>query len=433
MVSENVDGIDLKKCSIEVVRASLAECAECKAIAGVTPVAITRLPLDQAVAMLSKWFRDNIKAVNLVQCESCGGVSEDQLAKCPYCGDDDGVEGEGDDDGVEGEEDDDGAEGDVKSLLPPANPMPVEAPTAEKRKPGRPKKTDAERAKSAQVEAPIAEKRKPGRPKKTDAERAKPPEIKRTPATAQLALPEILAIGPTDIISADSPTELLLDNIRDAIRQMKADSAVGYWRLGAQIAVVHASGLWKMRTTDSGEPVYTTFNQWCEREIGFQTKTAYEMMDVAAKFTVEQARQLCASKLALILRAPEQARPEILESAVTEQKSAREIRKEVTKAKEKVGMVQRETGRHSGGGVHKEAPVPLPIPPEDGRITVAMTTGEKILDCMCVGDDGKPVHTRKLSDMPTATEDMENGVVRIYTIVLRPDGLVLKIDTKRAS
>ena len=407
MVSENVDGIDLKKCSIEVVRASLAECAECKAIAGVTPVAITRLPLDQAVAMLSKWFRDNIKAVNLVQCESCGGVSEDQLAKCPYCGDDDGVEGEGDDDGVEGEEDDDGAEGDVKSPLPPVNPMPVEAPTAEKRK--------------------------PGRPKKTDAERAKPPEIKRTPATAQLALPEILAIGPTDIISADSPTELLLDNIRDAIRQMKADSAVGYWRLGAQIAVVHASGLWKMRTTDSGEPVYTTFNQWCEREIGFQTKTAYEMMDVAAKFTVEQARQLCASKLALILRAPEQARPEILESAVTEQKSAREIRKEVTKAKEKVGMVQRETGRHSGGGVHKEAPVPLPIPPEDGRITVAMTTGEKILDCMCVGDDGKPVHTRKLSDMPTATEDMENGVVRIYTIVLRPDGLVLKIDTKRAS
>jgi hypothetical protein len=98
-------------------------------------------------------------------------------------------------------------------------------------------------------------------------------------------------------------------------------------------------------------------------------------------------------------------------------------------------MEKRETGRKltpiGKPGKKLKSPIRV-IPDDDGRMTVAMVEGEVAIECFAKPAKGSvPVRARKLSDEPYAVEDMENGVTRRYEVLLRPEGLILKITTSR--
>jgi hypothetical protein len=408
-----VGDIDISKCDLKYVLPILKTCFECKGIDGLALADIDQLSVEAAVGHLNQWFRTNVEPGNLVQCDNCCGVSEQSLPACPYCGDAGEV---------------------IVEEAPPPEAPPVEQT---KRGPGRPKGSGNKPKAEKPADAP---KRGPGRPKgsgnKPKAEKPAEPECAvEEPAPADLSLPNVIGNCDVEVIQAgETPTEAVLDTISAAIRQAKADTAVQYWTLGAQIKVVFDTSLWKLRTTPDGKTRYTTFAQWCTAEIGLNSSVALSLMDVASKFSREDARRLGSSKLQLILRAPEGKQPELLEAA-GEGASFRDIQKQVKQAKKEIGMEKRETGRKltpiGKPGKKLKSPIRV-IPDDDGRMTVAMVEGEVAIECFAKPAKGSvPVRARKLSDEPYAVEDMENGVTRRYEVLLRPEGLILKITTSR--
>jgi hypothetical protein len=266
----------------------------------------------------------------------------------------------------------------------------------------------------------------------TRASTSPPPVVAPTQALQMVERAGIIEV-------VDNPTEAMLDCVTQHIVEMKSNLHSAFWRLGRQIQVVFKTELWKMRTA-AGKPLYETFNQYTESELHIPSNTAFNFMDIAAKFTEEQAKKLGVTKLQYVIRAPEAEQAKLLESA--EKGSVRDVRKELQAIKQKTGMQKRSTGR-------KEMPVGVPgraasvdatgKPKSeervDGKLTIALVEGTKKIALFKRPEKktDELVPAKKVAEEPIGREEMENSVVRIYSVALNPKGeLVLTIKTTRA-
>lgn len=382
---ERIHGVLLAKVQEARAREALTACIAAHAVEGLTAVAIKRLPLDNVIAGLVRWYADvkHCPRDKQVECQACQGISDADLEACPYCGD--------------GEE-----------AGPGSEPAQADVAVLEDVK-GKAKKA----AKAAVAELPV-------------------------PVSAHAELVEHAGL----VGEKEPATEGLLDRVVKRVSEMYANLAVHYWTLGKQMTVVFDRELWKMRKSSDGKPVYTTFPQWCEKELGKKAGAFYPLMDVAREYTEAQARKLGMTKLGQIITAPDGAKAKIL--ALAEKgASTRQIAAKVKEERAKAKLARRDTGRGKGGvgkggklsAAEKAAGVTKTQVDPTGRVTVAMVEGRSVLELFAkpAKKGAEPKRAKTLADEPYAREELTNGVVRLYSVVKRASGLVLVLETERAS
>lgn len=228
----------------------------------------------------------------LADCDKCGGGSPTDLDACPFCGD----------------------EGVDETAKDPASEKPADA---------KPEKAAA-------------------KPKK-----------------------DALAVKPAEELMPEGVTVEKLDTALSEFIKVKGAGAGAMWDIGRAAQVIYKGQLWKARITVAPDAedgtkgatknTYKSWNEFCTKELGMTPANIYNLMDVSEAFTREKAIAFGTTKLALILKAPEEAQPALLEAAKTHGK--RQLSKEVDEAKKKAGKAgsKRETGRKKtpagkGGG-----------------------------------------------------------------------------------
>lgn len=309
-----------------------------------------------------------------VDCDQCGGISTIEDTVCPYCGLDDSTP----------------------------------ATTVEENKPVTP--------------TPAPEAGKKGKKSK-----AVTPE----PSTA-------LARVSSDSDMICQGTEEDLDASVEGILRAKSGVANSYWLLGKLIGENHQKALWKARKdSETGKPKYTSFNAFCDKELGLSHQHAYNLMDIARAFTESDVTKFGTTKLGLVLQVPDEERPKLLEAAGS--LSKRELEKKVkdTKAKQskETGKATRETGRKdvSKAVEAKAKNKPEKAAPSD-TITVASIEGTKTLKLLATaakkGEAEKPA--KALDQGPWTRMDLENNVEMIFKVKTNANGeLLLQVVTRR--
>jgi hypothetical protein len=393
-----VQGVAMAKVQEARAREAFTACIAAAKVDGVTPVVIKRMPIENVVSGMVRWYADiaNCPRAKQVECQACGGISDADLESCPYCGD--------------------GAEED-----PPAESKAAAVTGGKHAKPAVEPDEDATTLEAA-----------------TAAGKAK----KGAKAELVTAEPHVDLAAHAGIVGEKEPaTEGLLDRVVKRVSEMKANLAVHYWTLGKQLTVVFDRELWKMRKSSDGKPVYTTFPQWCEKELGTKAGSFYPLMDAARVYSEAQARKLGMTKLGQIVTAPKDAQAKILAMA-EKGASTRQIAQKVKEERAKANLQRRDTGRGKGGvgkpGKLSAAEKAKGVTKADvnpaGRITVAVAEGRSTLELFAKpakkGAESKRAKT--LADEPYAKEELTNGVVRLYSVVKRASGLVLVVKTVRA-
>lgn len=145
----------------------------------------------------------------------------------------------------------------------------------------------------------------------------------RKAATASEGIPEAEPVS----VPAAVPTEgeqLTLTQCTDAIRSLDRTTGSSAWRIGKHIVAI-IEGLY--------EEKYKTFDDYCLKELGWTSATAYGYKKIAEKFTEEEASQLGVFKLLALAGAPEDARPKLFKAALPKTDGGKGLdRKDLRKA-----------------------------------------------------------------------------------------------------
>lgn len=327
--------------------------------------------LDRKAEMLDTHYRKTVAKEKLIACHKCGGHSSDELEACPFCGNKE------------------------------------EAPEAA-----------AEKAAGEKVIAPAV-------------------ALTLVPGTkmAKTGVKTVVAQNGVEF------SEKALDEANQRITKLKQEGAANYWQLGMEIASVFDSQLWKARV-ESGKavPAYKSFNQYVVKELRISQPTAYNMMKVAKAFTEDQVGRLGSTKLSFVLSIPDslqEERDELIQE-IEEGASAKEVKAKTRKVRQKHGVdrVERATQPGKTGKMPTSPGRPKGVA-KDGKLTVAMVKGVNTLP-LYVRPSVKlepgqlpEKRAKKLGDRPFAIEQLENGVVRYYSVVNASGGLKLRIETMR--
>lgn len=219
-----------------------------------------------------------------------------------------------------------------------------------------------------------------------------------------------------------------LDEATARILDLKQRGSKVFWEMGREIGIVYDNQIWKFRMNGK-KGAYTGFTQYAEKELKISKTSAFSMMDTAKKFSETQINKFGGTKLSLLLTAPTKDQPEIMQE-IEKGASAKQVREKIKQTRKKAKLNKRQTKvKAPKGKVHRSS---------TGRMTVAMVDGKKTLSMFAKPEkklaEGEKLekHAMKVNDIPFAIEEMDNGVVRFYTVTLGPKGLKLEIETKRA-
>lgn len=332
-------------------------------------------PSNTAVAtasVLSRWFASNTTKEDVSTCSTCNGKSDYNLAACPYCGDGDKVTpGEnGEAVVVKGEAEAAQDAGEAERTDPQAAPPLTEPPPA----------------------AVAALKGvKPPKPKKGSKGTI---VVAAEPAEAAAAL-----------VGEKSEEEKKLDGHVQKIAGLRRQSAEDLWALGHEIYSIYLGELWMARKrADGKKPLYTQFAKFCEVELGMSRPLAYQLMDIAKTFSVEQIRQYGATKLGLVVKLPDKERDRLLAQFGTK----RQLQAAVRGARGGSGTGG---GATAGGGGEGQ--------PTERAISAMVRMGEQSVVGLLRGGAGNgkrhPV-AKTLADHPWGVEKHGNGVETHYSI-----------------
>lgn len=350
---------------------------------------------DAAVKAAAQYMRQHVDAKELADCDVCGGTSDVNLPRCPFCG--------------------------VGEDEPTATAAkPASAPNTTAAKPAATPNSNGKK------EAPMASAKgsdDKGKASKGKSKKGEPP----TKADA-LAKPEkaakVIVVEPLP----EGVTVQALDKGVAEVQRLKGEAGVGMWALGRKIAELYDQQQWKARMTAESTPAYKSWNAFVVAELGMTAANAYSLMDVAKAFTADDVRAFGTTKLGLVLQAPEEKRPALLEAAKTH--STRDLQKKVQEAKPKDGK-KRETGRKAtpaGTGGGKAASK------KSDKIAVAALLKSATIPLFCKPERGqepaKPA--KKIGDQPVGMLDLANGVRLYVALTEKADGtLALKAVFKR--
>ena len=252
---------------------------------------------------------------------------------------------------------------------------------------------------------------------------------KRTKTKTGIVKPDDVAVievhgaevVPSDVLETDD-----FDTAHRWCRDAKVAGAVSLWRLGHGIGVIVDKKLWQQRKNGKKQ-VYASFDAYCFKELGMTHGNAYELMDVAKRYTAEQVHAWGTTKCGLLLRAPDEAKPEIRE-AMDKGASVRQVRELVKGAREKAGTIgkPRVTGR-------KAMPQPKTRRVSD-KITVAMTKPTRVLQAFtrATMKSEDPKCAKRIVDEPTAEMELTNRVkLRISASHDNKGNIVFRVTFKR--
>lgn len=194
-----------------------------------------------------------------------------------------------------------------------------------------------------------------------------------------------------------------LDESVNRIVDRRADAQSSVWELGDAIRDNYDRGLWKLRLKD-GKVVYTNWKRFVEAELGMSHTMAFNLMNVAQRFSREDVKALGVSKLSIIAKVEDAAeRERLLEGA-------------------RNGATVRETQAAANGAKEEE---PKPGDP----VSFMVRTGPVQSFAMKRAEDGE-VATRVEVGI-WAEELHENNVVSAYSVEQENGLVVLKINRYR--
>ncbi len=212
---------------------------------------------------------------------------------------------------------------------------------------------------------------------------------------------EIVETTATDVVANEVSTEEL-DTAVASFKQKKRHAEASIWELGVEVARIHDGELWKTRMLGPN-PQYRTFKAFCGAELGISHTHAYNLIEVAKKFTREQVEQLGVAKLAIIVQLPPDKQAEALKNA--DKASKRDLERLAAEAKGK--------------------------PKAPDQVTIMARAGSHVkLTMQGTNTKGKPA--TELADEPWVEEEHENGIISRYAIKREPKtGHIKLIITRR--
>ena len=317
--------------------------------------------VKELVSALSSHYEQTLKEDDAGECENCLGICPMDLERCPFCG-----HSEADN-------------------VPPAHPVPVPA-------------AEPEPVKSTSLTVVKGGKGKATKGAKTEA---KPDD-------------KAIVVAPSSDLKSSSSilTERELDEAVADVSKLKGMAAASAWALGRRIKDIY-DNLWQLRRGDDGKPRYKGFEAFVVTELQMSPTNARNLMDVAAHYTEAQVIAFGTRKLKLILEAPDEDQPALLEKAGD--LSKRELEEQVRQIKKEKGHVR--PGRD--GVVREGAGEKGGRKPREEKVTIASFTPRMIVKAFAKPASirnlteesfAKMKRAKKISDTPWGVADYENGV-----------------------
>jgi len=344
----------------------------------------------QKTAALQAYYA-TLPPARLVPCEGddgCGGLSDELLDACPFCGLSDV-----DPNDVAEETEVASAETEIKApdtILENAAPDPAALPKRAKK--GRAPKNDG-----------LAE------------------VITGDPSTAITAAPALTA--------EMQAAEAALNGSVAEINQLSGSMYSNSWDIGRVIAKILANNEHKARLDAKGKPLYKDFNTFVRAELHIGPTTARDFADISTKFTKEQFAAIGQAKLATIIKIPPQAQMKLLETAA--QRPLSELKATVAAIRAETGYVRDSSvtgrGKNKPGGGKKVSVTPA----VEGKVTVAMML-DKAVNVFFFkrpekrGDDLVPgtLADLKKGEKLAAKVELSNRVELLFNLTVTASGQV---------
>lgn len=331
--------------------------------------------LEQRVRRLQKHQEAEVPGEKRAACDVCGGVSNVDLPACPFCGDESVEQHAGN-----------GAGG------TPAGEV-VDGGTAEV-------------VHGANGKAP-------------------PKGLKKVKGKAMEGRPSI-----------DPSSAPELDRAVGAVREAQLAGVNSYWDLGRALLDIFTPQLWKQRVSEDGKPLFRSFNQFCDQELGISHSQAYQIMQCAEHFSREQFLTVGQDKLVQILKIAPEKRTALLKAAKEGKVTREQLREMVAREPQPV-----RTGQSHGGGHLKATEAAREKrrqarAQKDGEVTAVSALGRVKVPLFARPKGGKkddPKRAVALHQDPWGTEQLANDVECTYRVVKESRGLVLVIERRRKS
>ena len=358
---------------------------------------------EQYALALTLHFREEEKDPDkFAQCETCHGESPETCEACPFCG----------------------------NTAPPVEDesTPQSAPVAK----------SEETSTSEETTMATTKKTKSGDKKKSSEKTDKKLAAGEKPSTA-------LATTGSTAMSVK-----LLDEAVDRVIALKVAGAESFWKLGREILTINMDGLWKQRLDEKGKQRYASFEAFCTHELNISGTYAFQIMNVAREFTMEQIATMGRAKSILVWKAAPEDRKEIAEKAAAGA-TKREIAKEVQKSREKHKINERSERAKSGAkGAKKKAankaakeekaaPEKITIAKIEGLNTVKLYAKPATLKNLNLDDCKRAEANKAVAEAierikPFGRFELANGVAMYFSLFVDKGGaLAVKVNTQRES
>lgn len=357
---------------------------------------------DETLAVaLVNYFRAEVPPQKQVRCDACLAISSEDLAACPFCGD----------------------EGELEAA--------EEAPEAQ---PSEPVVAEAEAEVLAEEPAKPAEK--PAKAQKA-AKASKKAAAAAASANGSAALAVVNGNGALAQTSGPA-SEQDLDAAVKNVKRLVAEPIAKFWELGQALLDINARQLWKLRVKD-GKPAFKSWDQFVHHELGISNTYAWNAIECAKKFeSAEDIRRLGGvTKAVLVLKAAEPDRKAIEEKAAAGA-SKRELAADVSESRKKHGSPNKSAQSRAGAkGAAAKAQKHQASKPREERVSVASIMGSKTIklykqpESMKDVDWPPPKRATSIADQPFGRLEMANGLVQYFSLLKKDGELVLKIVTRR--
>lgn len=345
-----------------------------------------------------------LPAESRVRCVTCGGVSNVDLDSCPYCGAQECV-----DEGPLPVATEAHPPTKEKSLMLVPTPAHVNGKSASKN------------GKKVVADAPPA----------SDA------------AASQKLVKKENRNAPDPLLATKSEADL--DASVADVHRLKGEGAMALYELGRRVAHLRDTREWKLRTVadQKGRPVpkWTSFEAFCNAELGMTPTTALRLAETSRAFTPEEVKLFGTRKLSLLLDAPPEHRDE-LKKKVEAGVSKKDLEKEVARVNRVEGHVKPGSGQTSKA-TQASAEKRRELADQKASAATKTITVANILGTQTVKLFKKPAslksldwnalaRARRIGDVPFGRLELSNDVTMYISIAATPAGdLVAKIVTQR--
>lgn len=204
-------------------------------------------------------------------------------------------------------------------------------------------------------------------------------------------------------------TAAQLDEAAAKITTLKHEGSAKWYEMGQKIAELHAAEAWKAGG-------YKNFKDFCQKSLKMSHTFAYAVMGVAKKFTLAEFTENGPTKLAMVLKAPEEDQPGLMEEAKAGA-SARQLKTKATEAAARAKAASKANGaappaREASG---TKPPAPAKEPPKETRGRPAKE--DRTITLLTKIDSGKVIkalwRTKRTPEIPEIPEWKDGAYAEI--------------------